>query len=101
MFSQPPHPSLQSIKPQTDATLNGACQNNGLKPPSIPIDNTLNLQYDLLLGPNLLTDLGIAYTSISVRYQGGLPVGPTDAGSCSTVGDVANLVYRRANGISF
>jgi hypothetical protein len=100
MFNQPPHPSLQVIKPQTDAVLNAACQNNGIATHPLPIPNNLSLEGDIMLGPNLLTNLCVAYSGISTQYQGGQPVGLQAAGACTTVGSVANLVYRRANGIS-
>lgn len=100
MFSLLPHPSLQVIKPQTDAVLNAACQNNGIATHPLPISNDLTLQFDIMLGPNLITSLAVAYSGISTQYQGGQPVGLAAAGNCQTVGDVANLVYRRANGIS-
>jgi hypothetical protein len=50
MFNLPPHPSLDAIKPQTDATLDGACRSNQKPPQDPPIDNSFNLQHDPFTG---------------------------------------------------
>jgi hypothetical protein len=98
MFSKPPNPSRAEIKPQVDHVLNSACAHAGNPTQPEPIDDSLSLEDDLLIGPNTKAGLAVAYTAISLSYQGGLPVSIADAGGCNTVGDAVNLVHKRANG---
>jgi hypothetical protein len=63
-----------------------------------PINDAKDLFFDLGLGENIQQGLAIAYTQISIDYQGGLPVSQTSARACETVKDAVDLVHARANG---
>ena len=98
MSLRPPNPSRAEIKPQVDDVINGACAHAGNPTQPRPIKDNLNLEDDLLIGPNTKAGLAVAYTAISLSYQGGHPVSIADAAACDTVGDAVNLVHKRANG---
>jgi hypothetical protein len=98
MFHKPANPSRPEIKPQVDHVLNSACAHAGNPTKSEPIDDKLSLEDDLLIGPETKTALAVAYTAISLQYQGGIPISLNDAGGCDTVGDAVDVVYKRANG---
>lgn len=98
MFEKPPNPSREEIKSQVDHVLNSACAHAGNPTQAEPIDDGKNLEDDLLIGPNTKAGLAVAYTAISLQYQGGVPVSIADAAACDTVGDAVDLVHNRANG---
>jgi hypothetical protein len=98
MSSRPPNPSRAEIKPQVDHVINAACAHAGNPTQSEPIDDSKNLEDDLLIGPNTKAGLAVSYTAISLSYLGGRPVSIADAAACDTVGDAVSLVHKRANG---
>jgi hypothetical protein len=98
MFAKPPNPARAEIKPQVDHVLNAACAHAGNPTQPEPIDDKKSLEDDLLLGPTTKAALAVAYTAITLQYQGGVPVSISDAGGCDTVGNAVDLVQKRASG---
>jgi hypothetical protein len=98
MPTQPASPSRSEIKPRVDRVLNAACATHNLPTHPEPIGDGKDLFFDLGLGENIQQALAIAYTQISVDYQGGKPVSQTSARACETVGNAVSLVHARANG---
>jgi hypothetical protein len=97
-FQKPPNPGRDEIKPQVDHVLNSACEHAGNPTFPEPIDDKKSLEDDLLLGPTTKAALAVAYTAITLQYQGGVPVSISDAGGCDTVGNAVDLVHKRADG---
>ena len=95
---KPANPSRATITPQVDHVLNSARIHGGHPPVPEPIDNSLDLTNDLLLGPQTKAALAISYTIISLQYPGGHPVSIVDAAGCNTVGDAVDLTHKRACG---
>jgi hypothetical protein len=95
---KPANPKRAQIKAQVDHVLNSARAQAGYPPVPEPIDDSLDLTNDLLLGPQTKEALAISYTTITLQYQGGRPVSLADAGGCNTVGDAVDLVHKRACG---
>jgi hypothetical protein len=79
--------------------LNAACKYQFLPQHPTPMNDNLDLQNDLQLGPSAVTGLCVSESQISTQYQGTMQVIRPDATTSKTVGDVTNLVWRRANGI--
>lgn len=61
-------------------------------------DEGSDLQLDLGMSAPLKKGMAKPYSNISQDYAGGRAITLTDAGNCTTVKDVIELVFKRATG---
>lgn len=89
-------PTRDEIKPQVIAKLNAVTDPKPLL--TLTTDESLNLFDELGMTATLKKAMGVPYTKISSKYDGGLGVSMSDAGKCETLKDSIELVFKRANG---
>jgi hypothetical protein len=90
-----PAPTRDDVKPQVIDILN-----NVANPNSLPItDEKEDLTTDLDIDDDGKKNLAPSYTRVSKSY-GGLTVSRQDSGTCKTVGNAIDLVYKRSIGNS-
>ena len=88
-----PIPTRDLVGSQVKAVIGSTCGD-----PVAAQNESSNLELDLGMSAPVKTAMAVPYSKISQGYDNGIPVTPTDAGKCTTVGDAIDLVYKRAQG---